>query len=202
MSEKLKIIDHVPEGFLEIKPRQITQLIDSPTLIHLKGEKDEPFFISTLLHGNEISGLIILQNILKKYRNRNLPRSLIIFIANPKACEKGLRHLKNQPDFNRIWKGVSSSYEETLIKPVLQYVKNQKVRGAVDIHNNTGRSPVYACISEKKEDFIKLAQMFSENIVYFTKPDTVLSIALSTICPSVVIECGLPGHAQGIKSIG
>ena len=200
MNEKLKIIDHIPEGFLEIKPRKITQLLDSPTLIHLKGEKDEPFFISTLLHGNEISGLIILQNILKKYCNRNLPRSLIIFIANPKACEKGLRHLKDQPDFNRIWKDSSSSYKETLIKPVLQYVKNQKVRGAVDIHNNTGRSPIYACISEKKEEFIKLAQTFSENIVYFTKPDTVLSIALSNICPSVVIECGLPGHTPGIAS--
>ena len=199
MAEKLRIIDHIPKGFLEMRPREVTQLIDSPTLLHLKGEKDQPFFISVLLHGNEYSGLIILQRILKKYYNQILPRSLIIFVANPRACAQGLRHLKDQPDFNRIWKG-GSSYEDSLIQPVLQYAKDQKIQGAIDIHNNTGRNPVYACINQKKEEFIKLAQVFSENIVYFTKPDSVLSIALSDMCPAIVIECGLPNDSQGIVS--
>ncbi len=199
MNEELKIIHHIPEGFLDIKPREITKLISSPTLLHLKGEKDKPFFISILLHGNEYSGLIILQEILKKYCDKALPRSLIIFVANPKACEKGVRHLKDQPDFNRIWKG-GSSYEDTLIKPVLEYAKNQNIQGAIDIHNNTGRNPIYACINEKKEECVKLAQTFSKSIVYFTQPDSVLSIALSRICPATVIECGLPGQTQGIIS--
>ena len=199
MSETLKIIDHLPAGFLEIKPKEITKLIASPTLIHLKGEKDQPFFISILLHGNEFSGLIILQEILKKYYHQTLPKSLIIFVANPKACEQGLRHLKEQPDFNRIWKG-GNPYENSLTKPVLQYVREQNIQGAIDIHNNTGKNPVYACINRKKEEFVKLAQSFSENIVYFTKPDSVLSVALSHICPAIVMECGLPGDAQGILS--
>lgn len=199
MDEKLKIIDHIPEGFWEIQPREVTKLIDSPTLIHLRGTKSPPFFISVLLHGNEYSGLVILQKVLKKYCNQILPRSLIVFVANPKACAKGVRHLKNQPDFNRIWKG-GSSYEDSLVKPVLQYVKDHKIQEAVDIHNNTGRNPVYACINQKKEEFLRLAQAFSENIVYFTKPDTVLSIALSKVCPAIVMECGLPGDTQGIAS--
>lgn len=199
MSEKLKVIHHIPEGFIEVKPQEITKLIDSPTLLHLKGEKDKPFFISILLHGSEYSGLIILQKILKKYCNKILPRSLIIFVANPKACEQGVRHLKNQPDFNRIWKG-GSSYADVLTKPVLEYTKKHKIQGAIDIHNNTGQNPIYACINKEEENFIKLAQTFSKNIVYFTKPDSVLSMALSNICPAVVIECGLPGHTQGITT--
>ena len=68
MNEKLQIINHIPEGFLSIKPKEITKLIDRPTLIHLKGEVNKPFFISILLHGNEFSGLIILQKILKGSR--------------------------------------------------------------------------------------------------------------------------------------
>lgn len=199
MNEELKIINYIPEGFLEIKPREITKLIDSPTLIHLRGEKDQPFFISALLHGNEYSGLIILQEVLKKYCHQVLPKSLIIFIANPRACAQGLRYLKEQPDFNRIWKG-GSSYEGSLTSPVLQYAKDQKIQGAIDIHNNTGRNPVYACINKKKEEFIQLAQVFSESVVYFTEPDSVLSIALSDICPAIVIECGLPGYTKGIVS--
>lgn len=199
MDELLKIIDHIPKGFLEVKSDGITKFINNPTLIHLRGKEDQPFFISILLHGNEYSGLIIIQEFLKKYRNQILPRSLIIFVANPKACAKGVRHLENQPDFNRIWKG-GSSYEDSLVKPVLQYVKDHRVQGAIDIHNNTGRNPIYACINQKKEEFVKLAQVFSENIVYFTKPDTVLSMALSKVCPAIVLECGLPGHTQGIDS--
>ena len=199
MIEELKIINHIPEAFLEIKPREINRLIDSPTLIHLRGEKDQPFFISILLHGNEYSGLLILQKVLKKYCNQLLPKSLIIFIGNPKACAQSLRHLKDQADFNRIWKG-GSPYEDSLVKPVLQYAKDQNIQGAFDIHNNTGRNPVYACISQRKEEFVKLAQLFSENVVYFTKPNSVLSIALSNICPAIVMECGLPGDAQGIVS--
>ena len=198
MVEKLKIINRIPEDFLEIQPREITKLIESPTLIHLRGENNQPFFISILLHGNEFSGLIILKKILKKYLSR-LPRSLIIFVGNPKACEQGLRHLESQPDFNRIWKG-GSSYEVSLVKPVLKYARDQKICGAIDIHNNTGKNPVYACIDKKEEEFIKLAQAFSKNIVYFTKPDSVLSVALSDICPAIVIECGLPGYTEGIDA--
>ena len=199
MDEKLQIIDHIPKGFWEAKPSEITTVIDSPTLIHLKGKEEPPFFVSILLHGNEYSGLMILQKVLKKYRNQVLPRSLIVFVANPKACVQGVRHLEGQPDFNRIWKG-DSSYKETLVKPVLQYAKDHQVQGAIDIHNNTGRNPVYACVNKMKEEFIKLAQAFSENIVYFTKPDSVLSMAFSKICPAIVLECGLPGSTQGVDS--
>ena len=110
-----------------------------------------------------------------------------------------MRHLEDQPDFNRIWdKEHSSQYP--LTGSVLEYVRKQKIYTAVDIHNNTGENPLYACISKKDLDFIKLAQSFSENIVYFTRPHSVLSRALSLITPSVVIECGLPGYSQGITT--
>ena len=151
-----------------IKPKEITKLIDSPTLIHLRGKEDQPLFISILLHGNEFSGLFILQKILTKYRHQALPKSLIIFFANQKACEQGLRQLKNQPDFNRIWKG-GSSYEKSLTEPVLQYAKDQKIQAAIDIHNNTGKNPVYACINKKKEEFIKTGSDFFRKDCLFYK---------------------------------
>ena len=199
MSDQLKIIKHIPEGFLNIKPREITKLIGCPTIIHLKGEKDDPLFVSILLHGNEFSGLVILQKILQKHKSKELPRSLIVFIGNPRACAQGERHLKDQLDFNRIWRGdIVNKY--SLAKSVLQYAREQKVYAAVDIHNNTGQNPLYACISGKKQKLVKLAQTFSENIVYFIKPDSVLSIAFAPIAPALVIECGLPGDSQGIIS--
>lgn len=194
MNETLKIIQHIPEGFLNVKPREITELIPYPTIIRLKGETEPPLFMSLLLHGNEFSGLIILQEILKKFRKR-LPRSLTVFIGNPKACAQGVRHLEDQPDFNRIWK----EEKYPLAKSVLQYVREREIYAAVDIHNNTGENPLYGCISQKSIELIKLAQDFSKDIIYFTRPNTVLSIALSSQAPSLVIECGIPGDPRGIE---
>ena len=196
INEQVKILQNIPEGLLNVKPKDLTQIIDRPTLLHLKGEKRSPLFLSVLLHGSEISGLVILQKVLNQYRFQKLPRDLVVFIGNPLACAQGVRHLSHQPDFNRIWKKV----ENPIVQTVLQYVKEQNIYAAIDIHNNSGKNPIYSCINDKNKEFIKLAQEFSENIVYFTKPDSVLSAALSGLCPCLVIECGLPGEIQGISS--
>lgn len=199
MNERVQIIKEIPPDFLNVRPNEITQIINRPTLLHLPGEKDAPLFISILLHGNEFSGLTIIQEILKKYHNQILPRDLIIFIGNPQACALGVRHLAGQRDCNRIWRG-GDSHEHLMAKAVLQYVKEQNIYAAIDIHNNSGRNPIYGCINRKSEDFVKLAQSFSSDIVYFIRPDSVLSLALAQVCPTTTIECGLPGDPQGIIS--
>ena len=199
MSETLNIIRHIPRGFLETGPEKITDIISRPTIIHLKGEISPPLFVSLLLHGNEVSGWIILQTLLKKYQNKTLPRDLTAFVGNPRACARGLRLLKGQPDFNRIWKG-GDLKEHHIAKSVLQYAREHKILYAVDIHNNTGENPLYGCISRKGEEFVRLARGFSENIVYFTQPDSVLSLNISETAPAVVIECGPPGDPEGVKA--
>ena len=218
----LKIIDSLPKGFLDAEPAEITKIISQPSIIHLRrgafkgarlkqgflkspggrgAEKARPLFVSMLLHGNEFSGLKILQRVLKNQgagpEGWNPPEDLIVFAGNPQACAKGERRLKGQPDFNRIWSG-GDSKEHGMARDVLQYARESNIRAAIDIHNNSGRNPLYGCFSGRGAEFVRLAQAFSENAVYFVKPDSVLSKAFSEIAPSVVIECGLPGSAPGI----
>ncbi len=199
----LKILRSAPEGFLDIAPRQITDIISRPSILHLKGggsgpAAERPLFVSILLHGNEVSGLKIVQRVLKKLGNQPLPSDLIIFAGNPQACARGERFAAGQPDFNRIW-GAGDSKEHGMARAVLRYARGQNIRAAIDIHNNSGKNPLYSCISAKGGDFVRLAQAFSENVVYFTKPDTVLSKAFSDTAPSVVIECGISGEARGVR---
>ena len=196
MNEVLKIIKNLPQGFLTVKPSQITDLIKNPTLIDLKGEKNSPLFVSILLHGNEYSGLLIMQQVLKQYKNKALPRDLILFIGNPQAVAKGQRHLAHQADFNRIWKPGS---RPLFADSVLKYVKHKNIRLGLDIHNNSGKNPLYACVTQKQDSSIKLAQKFSDKIVFFKQPDSVLSKALSPLCPAIVIECGQAGDLEGLK---
>jgi hypothetical protein len=35
----------------------------------------------------------------------DLPRSLSLFVGNTAAAEQGVRHLPEQPDYNRVWPG-------------------------------------------------------------------------------------------------
>lgn len=194
---ELKIFDTLPEGFETIDLDYVHSLIEGPCLFHLKGERDEPLFISTLLHGNETTSFMVLQRLIKKYRNKTLPRDLIILVGNTKAAEKGKRQLSDQPDFNRIWAGGETETHK-FAQEVLAYARGQNLFANIDIHNNTGMNPYYGCVNKMDARFLHLASLFSKKIVYFTEPHEVQSNAFASICPSVTIEAGQSGDVEGI----
>ena len=197
----LNEITELPAGFLEAGHQDMRNLLSSPTLIHLKGERKEPLFISTLLHGNEDTGLLALQMFLKKYKDTQLPRDLSIFIGNVDAAEKDMRHLDGQPDYNRVWPGTEHEdcAETQLMQRVVDIVKEKHPFASIDLHNNTGRNPHYGCVNRLSPQYLQLARLFSHTVVYFTTPKGVQSEALATICPSVTLECGKVGELDGIE---
>lgn len=196
----LKIIDHVPYGLLSMEVADLYGHLGGPTLIHLEGELKEPLFVSCLLHGNEFSGWLAVREVLKKYEETSLPRSLSIFIGNVSAAEWGMRHLDGQPDYNRIWK-YGDSDEAIMAQNVLDEMRQRNIFAAIDIHNNTGLNPHYACINNLDNRFVHLAKQFSRTIVYFIKPDSVCSLAFAGLCPSITVECGQPGDSKGVKHV-
>ncbi len=81
----LDILNQVPEGFLETSSEDIYRILPRPTLIHLPGRRERPLFLSILLHGNEDTGLIAIQSLLRKYRRENrfeLPRALSFLVCH------------------------------------------------------------------------------------------------------------------------
>ncbi len=200
MSDLLDQYDALPAGFLEAKPEELHRLLERPSLIHLEGEKTQPLFVCTLLHGNETTGFYAIQKLLRYYKDRTLPRALSIFIGNVKAAEVGLRRLDEQVDYNRIWPGTHQHYlaEAHLMQQVTDEMRQRRPVASIDVHNNTGKNPHYACINKLQQDFVNLAGMFSDTLVYFTTPKGVQSSAFAEFCPSVTLECGLSGEADGI----
>ena len=199
---KLDEIDTVPEELLEIRDaRELYRILPHPTLMYLEGHHREPLFVTVLLHGNEDTGLFAIQKILLKYRERKLPRSLIVFFGNIDAAREDLRHLDGQSDYNRVWPGGEEreSDEAKLISRVMERVASRKLFASIDIHNNTGKNPYYGCINKLSPDFLYLASLFSRTIVYFESPKGVQSLALAEHCPAVTIECGKPHLASGVE---
>lgn len=190
----------LPDGLLEAEATELLDLLGKPTLIHLEGEKPEPLFISTLLHGNETTGFYAVQHLLKQYRDRSLPRSVTLFIGNIEAAAAEQRRLDWQPDYNRVWPGThhDNCAETDLMKNVTNIMRKRKPFASIDIHNNTGFNPHYACVNILNSHCIQLAGMFGNTVVYFTSPRGVQSAAFSDFCPSVVLECGQSGQADGV----
>ncbi len=194
-------LDQLPDGFLTSHAQQLHSLLPHPTLIHLPGRLKNPLFVSILLHGNEVTGLLAIQELLKKQKGRELPRALSIFVGNVSAARHNLRRLEGQPDYNRIWPGttLNSSPETKMARQVCDEMSKRKPFASIDVHNNTGLNPHYACINKLGQPFFHLAALFSRTAVYFTYPKGVQSAAFAEICPAVTLECGKPDQKQGAE---
>ncbi|MCE7914251.1 MAG: peptidase M14 [Nitrosomonas sp. PRO4] len=195
-------LDYLPERFLQVEATELHTVLPGPTLIHLPGRREAPLFVSILLHGNEDTGLKAVQAILKKYQNQLLPRALSLFVGNISAARAGVRRLENQLDYNRVWSldtGSIVADEHRMMQQVISIMAQRNVFASIDIHNNTGLNPHYACVNRLDDAFLRLATMFSRIVVYFTHPKGVQSEAFAQLCPAVTVECGKPGGIGGIE---
>jgi len=195
----LRIFETVPEGFLDARPEALADLLGGPGLIHLPGRQQPALFVSILLHGNEPTGLLAVQTLLKDYAGQELPRALSIFVGNVSAARENMRRLDQQPDYNRVWGMDAETAEGRMMAAVLDDMTKRGVFASVDLHNNTGLNPHYACINKLTTPFLQLAALFSRTVVYFTRPEGVQSMAFSHLCPAVTLECGQPGQAYGVE---
>lgn len=194
-------LDTLPEGLLDVSADRLHTLLPRPTLIHLPGRQDKPLFVSVLLHGNETTGLEAVQQVLRKYATRPLPRALSIFFGNIEAARHGHRRLEGQPDFNRVWPGTRHEpcTETALMAFVTETMARRRAFASVDIHNNTGLNPHYACVNRLEPRFLQLASLFGRLVIYFTHPKGTQAAALAAVCPAATLECGKPGHRRGAE---
>ncbi len=178
----LNELENLPEGLLDTPVEGLAELLGGPTLVHLPGRHPEPLLLTVLAHGNESTGFYAVQDLLRTYRERELPRALSIFIGN------------------RVWPGSldTASPEAAMMQQIVDTMRTRKAFASLDIHNNTGINPHYACINRVDNQFLHLAALFSRTVVYFIRPLGVQSMAMSHVCPAVTIECGKPEHKYGM----
>jgi hypothetical protein len=77
-------------------------------------------------------------------------------------------------------------------------MRKRNVFVTVDVHNNTGLNPHYACIQKMSNRFLQLGTLFSRLVVFTKKPEGTLSGAFSSLCPSVAVECGRAEDPGGV----
>lgn len=204
----LRRFDHLPEGLLDTPANGLNARLGGPTLITLDGARKPPLFVSCLLHGNEVSGWLAVRQMLRRQLAKGpLPRRLVLFIGNVAAAETGVRRLEGQPDFNRVWpfgsgRMTAAGPEAEMVARITEEVRGSGCFASIDLHNNTGANPLYACVNRRGPAYLSLALLFSRTLVYFTEPKGVQSIAFADFCPATTVEAGRPGEPAGIARAG
>lgn len=200
----LQELDHLPDELLMAESHELGPILGTPTLIHLAGERQPALFVTVLMHGNETVGWEAIRALLSEHKQRHgglhLPRSLSLFIGNVSAATANVRHLPGQPDYNRVWPGseLAVTPEHALMQEVVTKVSRRGLFASIDVHNNTGLNPHYACVNRLDPRFLRLATLFSRTVVYFLRPKGVQSLAMANLCPAVTLECGRVGDRHGI----
>jgi hypothetical protein len=85
------------------------------------------------------------------------------------------------------------------MREVIEIVATHRPFASIDIHNNTGNNPHYACVNRLDDRHLHLARLFGRTVVYFNRPQGVQSAALAELCPAVTIECGRIGGLAGVE---
>src|SRR5215472_13606748 len=197
---RLTCFDRFPDALLRVPARQLWQHLEGPSLFRIVGRRPEPLFVSVLLHGNKHTGWQAVQSVLARHVGTPLPRSLLLFVANVAAAKVNARTLPTQSDYNRTWPGTThlTAPDAVLMKEVFEIASEHAPYASIDVHNNTGNNPHYACVTRLDERYLHLARLFGRTVVYFEKPVGVQSAALAAICPAVTIECGRTGATAGV----
>ncbi|MGD9801245.1 MAG: M14 family metallopeptidase [Parvularculaceae bacterium] len=196
---RLSIFDTPPYGLEDVSAINLGTILDGPSLIHLRGEQTPPLVVSVLLHGNETTSWDVARALIARARGRPLARAIMLFVGNIPASAAGKRYLPGQPDFNRIWSGGDQPIH-ALAAETLGIFRSVGPFAVIDIHNNTGRNPLYSCVSRLEPQHLHLASLFSDLAVYYTNPPSALSVACSAFAPSIAVECGRSGDPAGYET--
>ena len=131
----LTVLNALPTGLLDAPAADLYRILPGPTLIHLPGRRSPALFVSVLQHGNEMTGLLAVQAVLRSYHGATRPRALSVYIGNVAAAREGLRRLDEQPDYNRVWPGADTAGlpEHVMTAEVVDQMRVRQVFASIGI---------------------------------------------------------------------
>ncbi|MGH8904138.1 MAG: hypothetical protein ACRDYA_21265 [Egibacteraceae bacterium] len=199
------------EGYEDLKPlldtsdEDVLLRLRRPSLIRILGTgptssaPPRARFVSCLLHGNEDSGYRAVLELLRT--GARFPFDLWVFIGNVAAASRdgwfAHRFLDGQEDFNRVWDtGDPSTPMRQIADEVVAALDGADLEAAIDLHNNTGKNPYYAIITQRTDATLALAVTCADIVVEWGLRVRSLIEALSSRCPAVAVECGIAGRKE------
>ena len=183
-------------GDLPEDPTAFLRLLGGPCLLRLPGrDRSRTRVVTTLLHGNEPSGL---HAVLRYLRSGHQPAAdVLFFIASVEAALEPPcfthRALPGTRDGNRCWRAPFSDEPGRVAESVLSAIFATEPECLVDLHNNSGHNPAYGvafCLGHAERSLVSL---FADRVVHTPLELGTVVEATVEAFPSVTIECGRGG---------
>lgn len=183
-------------GDLPEEPADFLRRLGGPTILRLPGvDGSRTRVVTTLLHGNEPSGL---RAVLRYLRGPNQPTpDALFFIASVEAALEPPafthRALPGVIDANRCWRPPFSTAAGGVAEAVLSRLIDVRPECLVDLHNNSGHNPAYGVAFSLGHAERSLVSLFADRVVH--TPLELGTIVEATVedFPSVTVECGRGG---------
>lgn len=181
----------LPRGEIDL-----LEQLAGPTIIAVPGaDSTRTRVVTTLLHGNEPSGLRAMHRWLLS--GRRPATDVLFFIAGVQtalhAPHFGHRALPGGRDLNRCFKAPFDGAEGELAREALERLCEVEPECLVDIHNNTGHNPAYGVAFRAGEAELGLVALFADRVVHAPLELGTLVEGMIDRCPSVTVECGRSG---------
>jgi hypothetical protein len=164
------------------------------TVIDIEGkDKSRWRVVTTLIHGNEPSGIIACHAWLKKIETP--ATNIRIIICNPEAAKTKPfftnRYLKHSDDLNRFFSMPPENQRRVTkrARKIMSLVRQVSPEAIVDLHNTSGNSPAFAVSISDEANHLKLIELFTDKLI-LTQLGVGAIMEQSFNCPIVTIECG------------
>jgi hypothetical protein len=167
-----------------------------PTWIQIAGrDRSRTRAVSTLLHGNEPSGLRAVHSWLRAGSTPAV--DTVVFIGAVEAALEspgfGHRALPGRRDLNRCFHPPWDGDEGRLAQRALELLHKVAPEALIDIHNTTGHSPSYGVAPRNGAAERALTSLFAKRLVHNSLSLRAIVEATCDDFPSVTIECGRAG---------
>lgn len=177
-------------------PTAFLERLGRATLLRVPGrDRGRVRAFSTLLHGNEPSGLRALHRWLSRAPTPAV--DLLCFVGAIEAAhaEPGFAHrmLPGGRDLNRCFTPPFEGAEGRLAEELLARLRAAGCEALVDVHNNTGHNPPYAVASRTDPERLALASRFTERFVDCDLRLGTVIEATEDDFPGITLECGRAG---------
>jgi len=194
LNPKITYFDSSHRSNIPAKLLHFLKSLDGLTVFDIKGnDQTRNRVVTTLIHGNEPSGLIAVHLWLI---SEEIPATNIrIIICNPEAARTKPfftnRYIEQSDDLNRFFskKKEDLSPVADRARKIIQLVKEVSPEAIVDLHNTSGASPAFAVSVCDDFNHLKLVELFTANLI-FTQLKVGAIMEQPFDAPIVTIECG------------
>lgn len=172
---------------------EFLERLGGPTWLCIPGDdRSRTRAITTLLHGNEPSGVRAIHEWIRSGKQPTV--NLACFIGAVQAALKppgfANRFLPGHQDLNRCFRPPFDGDEGTIAAELLQRLRSANPEALIDLHNTSGMGPAYTVSTQISPVHEALTTLFSHHLVLTDLRLNTLMEAMEDDFLTITVECG------------